>query len=62
MAICDIMELNDELKESIVSDKLFMAELRKSGYKRDKSNLHKKGVKLVLSGITSFEEIKRVVG
>lgn len=61
-AICDFLNLDENLKTSIAHNDLFVAELRKSGEDKGKSNLYKQGLKAVVSGITSIEELKRVVG
>jgi type II secretory ATPase GspE/PulE/Tfp pilus assembly ATPase PilB-like protein len=39
-----------------------MTQLRNEGDKKGKSNLKKQGLKKVVSGMTSLEELKRVVG
>ena len=62
IAIFDILVLDDALKASIASNQLSITQLRKEGSKRGKSNLQKEGLRKVVSGITSFEELKRVAG
>jgi len=62
IAIFDILLLNDQMKEEIANNKILITELRKSGDKKGKSNLYKQGLKKVVSGITSLQELKRVVG
>ncbi|UCE99059.1 MAG: type II/IV secretion system protein [Planctomycetota bacterium] len=61
-AIFDILTLDHQLKASIASGDLSITQLRKEGDKKGKSNMQKQGLKKVISGITSFEELKRVVG
>ncbi len=61
-AIYDFLVLDDELKTDIANNKLSITHLRKEGDKKGKSNLQKQGLKKVVSGITSLEELKRVVG
>lgn len=61
-AVCDIMELDDEMKANIANNEVLVSELRKDGDKKDISKLYKQGMRKVLSGITSFRELKRVVG
>jgi general secretion pathway protein E len=61
-AVCDLLVITDQLKADIASNKLSIAELRTEGKKKDKSNLRKEGLKKVAYGITSLEELKRVVG
>jgi general secretion pathway protein E len=62
IAIFDILNLDDELKSNIANNKLSVTTLKKEGDKKGKSNLRKQGLKIVVSGITSLEELKRVVG
>ncbi|GAI46989.1 unnamed protein product, partial [marine sediment metagenome] len=62
IAIYDILILDNELKADIANNKLSVAQLRKEGEKRGKSNLQKQGLRNVVSGITSLKELKRVVG
>jgi type II secretory ATPase GspE/PulE/Tfp pilus assembly ATPase PilB-like protein len=50
------------LKADIANNKISMAEFRTEGEKKDKSHMRKEGLKKVASGITSLEELKRVVG
>ena len=60
--IFDILVVDDRLRARIASDELSIATLRTDGDKKGKSNLKKEGLKMVVSGITSLEELKRVVG
>ena len=62
MAIFDILPLDDKLKASLADNTLSIEQLRKDGDKRGRSNLQKQGLKKVVSGTTSLEELKRVVG
>ena len=61
-AIFDPLILDNELKASIADNTLSVEQLRKDGDKRGRSNLQKQGLKKVVSGATSLEELKRVVG
>ena len=61
-AIFDILVLDNNLKTSIANNTLSVEQLRKEGDKKGKSNLYKQGLRKVVSGITSLEELKRVVG
>jgi type II secretory ATPase GspE/PulE/Tfp pilus assembly ATPase PilB-like protein len=62
MAICDIWLFDDKLKAAIVHDESLMTEMRTDGDKKGRSTLQKQGLKKVVTGITSLEELKRVVG
>jgi len=61
-AIYDILVVDDKLKTGIAQNKLPFDQLRKEGNQRGKSNLQKQGLKKVVSGITSIEELDRVIG
>jgi type II secretory ATPase GspE/PulE/Tfp pilus assembly ATPase PilB-like protein len=61
-AIFDILVLDDKLKAHIANSELSVTELKRDGDKKGVSNLQKQGLRKVVSGITSFEELKRVVG
>ena len=61
-AVCELLVITDQLKADIADNKLSIAELRTEGKKKDKSNLRKEGLKKVASGITSLDELKRVIG
>jgi type II secretory ATPase GspE/PulE/Tfp pilus assembly ATPase PilB-like protein len=62
IAVFDFLVLDDKLKAQIADNKLPVDQLRQEGDKRGKSNLWKQGLKTAVSGMTSFEEIKRVIG
>ncbi len=61
-AICDILLIDDNLKGAIAQNALLIAQLRKEGDQRGRSNLQKQGLLKVVSGITSLEELARVAG
>jgi general secretion pathway protein E len=61
-AICDILMLTNELKDLISNNTAFVTQLRKEGEKRGKSNLEKQGLKRIVSGETTLDELKRVIG
>ena len=61
-AICDVLVITDKIKADIANNKALITELRTESNKRDKSNLRKQGLRKVISGVTSLEEIIRVVG
>jgi type II secretory ATPase GspE/PulE/Tfp pilus assembly ATPase PilB-like protein len=61
-AIFDMLLLNNEIKNQISKNQSLIDEMRKSGDKKGQSNLFKQGLKKVVSGKTSFEELRRVVG
>jgi len=61
-AIYDILTLDDDIKANIANNTLSITRLRKEGDQRGKSNLQKQGLLRVVSGITSIEELSRVLG
>ncbi len=61
-AVGDIIVMTEELKNGLLKHKNFIAELRSSGSHKGMSNLSKQGLRKAMSGITSFDEIKRVLG
>ncbi len=61
-AIYDILVLDDDIKANIANSTLSITRLRREGDQRGKSNLQKQGLLRVVSGITSIEELSRVLG
>jgi type II secretory ATPase GspE/PulE/Tfp pilus assembly ATPase PilB-like protein len=61
-AICDIMTITNELRADIAENKALACDLRAKGARRDRTNLRREGLAKVASGITSLQEVKRVVG
>ena len=62
MAICDALVVTDELRADIAENKALISDLRTKGRRRDRTNLRKEGLKKVTAGLTSLEELKRVIG
>ena len=61
-AICDLLPVTEELRSKIAHDPAIAAKLRSEGEKRGHSNLRNEALRAVVAGVTSFEELKRVVG
>jgi len=61
-AICDLMVVDEKLKAKIAEGQAFLAQLKAEGANQGRSNLRKRGMKQVLAGVTSFQELKRVTG
>jgi type II secretory ATPase GspE/PulE/Tfp pilus assembly ATPase PilB-like protein len=61
-AVCDLMVITDQLKADIANNKSLIAELRTGGRKKDWFKLRKDGLRKVAAGITSLNELKRVIG
>ncbi len=62
IAICDPLVVTPKLKIDIAENKALIAQLRNEGVRKDMSNLKKEGLRKVIAGITSLNELKRVVG
>jgi len=60
-AICDILTVTEQLKGDIAK-KGFVAELESKGSVKGRASLKKEGLRKVLAGLTSLDELKRVVG
>ncbi len=61
-AIFDILLLTEEIKDKIANSQRLLEEMRKEGDKKGRSNMKKQAWKKIVSGITTIEEMKRVVG
>jgi len=61
-AVCDLMVADEKLKTDIARNKSFWSYLRTDGVQKGRSNLRKQGLKKVIAGQTSLQEIKRVIG
>ena len=62
IAILDLLAVTDQLKADIANSKTLVAQLKTDGTRKDKSNLRKEGLRKVVSGVTSLQELKRVIG
>jgi type II secretory ATPase GspE/PulE/Tfp pilus assembly ATPase PilB-like protein len=62
MAVMDILPITEEFKANIADNKAIIDELKNKGDKKSRTNLRKEGLKKVSLGITSLEELKRVIG
>jgi type II secretory ATPase GspE/PulE/Tfp pilus assembly ATPase PilB-like protein len=61
IGIYDMLTLDDELKNSLSNNKLPIDQLRKDGDTRGKSNMRKQALFKVVTGMTSIDEMQRVV-
>ncbi len=62
VGIYDILVLDDNLRASITTNTLPVTQLRNEGDQRGKSNLSKQGLLKVVTGVSTLEELNRVVG
>lgn len=61
-AIYDVLVVDDPMKAQIAQGQPFLAHLKTEGMRKGRTNLRKQGLKKVVAGLTSLEELKRVVG
>ena len=61
-AVCDIQVITEQLKTDIAETNKLIAQSNTEGKTKIKSKLTKEGLKKVAAGITSLEELKRVIG
>jgi general secretion pathway protein E len=62
VAVLDILSVTNEFKAAIADNKAIIDELKSKGDKKSRTNLRKEGLKKVSLGITSLDELKRVIG
>jgi type II secretory ATPase GspE/PulE/Tfp pilus assembly ATPase PilB-like protein len=62
IGIYDMLTLDNEIKASLSNNKLPIEQLRNEGDVRGKSNLQKQALLKVVTGMTSIDEMNRVVG
>jgi len=62
VGIYDLLILDEQLKASITGNTLPITQLRNEGDQRGKSNLQKQGLLKVVTGVSSLDELARVVG
>ncbi|MCX5636288.1 MAG: GspE/PulE family protein [Planctomycetota bacterium] len=62
IAVCDPLLITDQLKADIANNKTLITELKTDGTRKDRFNMRKEGLRQVASGITTLEELKRMVG
>lgn len=61
-AVCDLLVVTEELRAEIAHNVEIVTKLRSEGELKGHSNMRREAMGRVLLGITSFEELKRVVG
>ncbi|MBN2269594.1 MAG: Flp pilus assembly complex ATPase component TadA, partial [Sedimentisphaerales bacterium] len=62
MAICDPLVVDDKLRADIAENSALISELRTEGKRRDRAKLRQQGLRKVTLGLTSLDELKRVIG
>jgi type II secretory ATPase GspE/PulE/Tfp pilus assembly ATPase PilB-like protein len=61
-AICDLLAITEDLRTEIAQNAQISDKLRNDGEKKGRTNLKSEAIARVIAGITSLEELKRVVG
>jgi type II secretory ATPase GspE/PulE/Tfp pilus assembly ATPase PilB-like protein len=61
-AICDLLLITEELRAEIAQNGAIAEKLKTEGDKKGRSNLKSEALRKVIAGVTSLDEIKRVVG
>jgi len=61
-AICDLLPITEEIRYEIAHDQGIAGKLRSEGEQKGRTNLRSEAITRVLAGITSLDELKRVVG
>jgi general secretion pathway protein E len=59
-AILDVMVLDDKIKSSLVNSNLSLSDLMNQGNEQSRAVFKRNGLKKVLSGITTFDEVTKI--
>lgn len=59
-AIIDVLMIDDEIKTQLINSTVSIGEMKNIGDHQGRSKLTKEGLKKVLLGLTTFDEVKRV--
>ncbi|HIJ72126.1 MAG TPA: type II/IV secretion system protein [Planctomycetes bacterium] len=59
-AIMDVMRLDEDVKANLANERLSLGSMKQRGDKESMSALRKEGLRKVLAGITTIEEVQRV--
>ena len=59
-AILDVMVLDDKTKSSLINSNLSFSDLMSQGSEHSRATFRKNGLKKILSGITTFDEVKKI--
>jgi general secretion pathway protein E len=59
-AIMDVMRLDEDVKANLANERLSLGSLKRQGDEEGRSTLRKEGLKKVLAGLTTLEEVQRV--
>jgi len=56
----DVMRLDVDVKANLANERLSLGSMKKQGDEESRSTLRREGLRKVLAGETTFEEIQRV--
>ena len=59
-AIIDVMRLDEDVKANLANERLSLGSMKKQGDEKSRSTLRREGLRKVLAGVTTLEEIQRV--
>ncbi len=59
-AILDVMVLDDKIKSSLINSDLSFGDLMSQGNEESRAVFKRNGLKKVLSGITTFDEVTKI--
>jgi type II secretory ATPase GspE/PulE/Tfp pilus assembly ATPase PilB-like protein len=59
-AIIDVMRLDEDVKANMANERLSLGSMKQQGDEDSRSTLRKEGLRKVLAGITTLEEVQRV--
>ena len=61
IALIDVTYMDDRLKQQLTSPNLSISHFKRQGDESTKHNLKKEGMKKVIQGLTTMDEVKRVI-
>ena len=59
-AIMDVMRLDEDVKANLANERLSLGSMKQQGDEKSRSTLRREGLRKVLAGVTTLEEIQRV--
>jgi len=61
-AVCDLLHITDPLRAEIAKNETIVEKLKSEGQRQGRTNLRNEAMRRVVAGISSIEELKRVLG
>jgi general secretion pathway protein E len=59
-AIMDVLRLDEDVKANLANERLSLGSMKKQGDETSRSTLRREGLRKVLAGVTTLEEVQRV--